>query len=58
MKHQNIISQLTLEEKCYLLSGKDFWQTRNVKTKGVPNMTSWMAPTVSASRRARGISLT
>ena len=39
MKHQDIISQLTLEEKCYLLSGKDFWQTRSVKAKGVPNMT-------------------
>lgn len=39
MKHRNIISKLTLEEKCYLLSGKDFWQTRSVKAKGVPNMT-------------------
>ena len=39
MKHQDIISKLTLEEKCYLLSGKDFWQTRSVKAKGVPNMT-------------------
>ena len=39
MKHQGIISKLTLEEKCYLLSGKDFWQTRSVKAKGIPNMT-------------------
>ena len=39
MKHQDIISRLTLEEKCYLLSGKDFWQTRSVKAKGVPSMT-------------------
>lgn len=39
MKHQEILSKLTLEEKCYLLSGKDFWQTRSVKAKGVPNMT-------------------
>ena len=39
MKHQDIISKLTLEEKCYLLSGKDFWQSRSVKAKGVPNMT-------------------
>ena len=39
MKHQDIISKLTLEEKCYLLSGKDFWQTRSVKAKDVPNMT-------------------
>ena len=39
LKHQDIISKLTLEEKCYLLSGKDFWQSRSVKAKGVPNMT-------------------
>ena len=39
MKHQDIISKLTLEEKCYLFSGKDFWQSRSVKAKGVPNMT-------------------
>ncbi|MDO5377494.1 MAG: glycoside hydrolase family 3 C-terminal domain-containing protein [Clostridia bacterium] len=39
MKHQDIISKLTLEEKCYLLSGKDFWQSRSVKAKGVPSMT-------------------
>ncbi len=30
---------MTLEEKCYLLSGKDFWQTRGVQRLGVPNMT-------------------
>lgn len=39
MKHQDIISKLTLEEKCYLLSGKDLWQSRSVKAQGVPNMT-------------------
>ena len=38
MKHQSIISQMTLEEKCYLLSGKDFWQTRSVERLGIPNM--------------------
>lgn len=30
---------MTLEEKCYLLSGKDFWQTRSVERLGVPNVT-------------------
>ncbi len=30
---------MNLEQKCYLLSGKDFWQTRSVKAAGVPNMT-------------------
>ena len=39
MKHQNIINQLSLKEKCYLLSGKNFWQTRGVKHSGIPNMT-------------------
>ncbi len=39
MKHQDLIAQMTLEEKCYLLSGKDFWQTRSVERLGIPNMT-------------------
>ena len=39
MKHQDIISKMTLEEKCYLLSGKDFWQTRSVKRLGVESVT-------------------
>ncbi|MGN0299131.1 MAG: glycoside hydrolase family 3 C-terminal domain-containing protein [Lachnospiraceae bacterium] len=30
---------MTLEEKCYLLSGKDFWQTRSVERVGIPNVT-------------------
>ncbi len=38
MKHQDLVSQMTLEEKCYLLSGKDFWQSRSVKRLGIPNM--------------------
>ena len=38
MKHQGIISKLTLEEKCCLRFGKDFWQSRRVKTKRGPNM--------------------
>ena len=31
MKHEDLIRQMSLEEKCYLLSGKDFWQTRSVE---------------------------
>ena len=38
MKHQDIIAQMTLEEKCYLFSGKDFWQSRSVERLGIPNM--------------------
>ena len=39
MKHQDIIEKLSLEEKCHLLSGRDFWQTQSVKRLGVENMT-------------------
>ena len=39
MKHEDIVKQMTLEEKCFLLSGKDFWQTRSVERLGVHNMT-------------------
>ena len=35
VKHQDLISKMTLEEKCYLMSGKDFWQTRSVERLGV-----------------------
>ena len=39
MKHEDLIRQMSLEEKCYFLSGKDFWQTRSVERLGGPNMT-------------------
>lgn len=38
MKHQDIISKLTLDEKCYLLSGRDFWSTFSVEKKGIPSI--------------------
>ena len=38
MKHQDIIDKLTLDEKCYLLSGKDFWSTYGYEKKGVPSI--------------------
>ncbi len=38
LKHQDLISQMNLREKCYLFSGKDFWQSRSVKRLGIPNM--------------------
>ena len=34
-KHQDIIDQLTLEEKASLISGKDFWQTVNIDRIGL-----------------------
>ncbi|MBQ3281462.1 MAG: glycoside hydrolase family 3 C-terminal domain-containing protein [Eubacterium sp.] len=38
MKHQDIISKLSLDEKCYLLSGRDFWSTYSFESKGVPSI--------------------
>ena len=38
VKHADIIKQMSLEEKCFLLSGKDFWQTRSVARLGIHNM--------------------
>ncbi len=39
MNIKETVAQMTLEEKCYLLSGKDFWQSRSVKRLGIPNIT-------------------
>ncbi len=39
MKHQDLIKQMTLEEKAHLLSGRDFWQTQSVKRLGIESMT-------------------
>ena len=39
MNIKDVVSKMTLEEKCYLLSGKDFWQSRSVKRLGVENVT-------------------
>ncbi len=38
LKHAKIIESLSLEEKCYLLSGRDFWSTVSVEAKGVPSI--------------------
>ena len=39
MKHQDLISRMTLEEKAHLLSGRDFWQTQSVRRLGIENIT-------------------
>ncbi|MEY8420811.1 glycoside hydrolase family 3 C-terminal domain-containing protein [Oscillospiraceae bacterium 44-5] len=39
LKHEDIVKQMTLEEKCFLLSGKDFWQTRPLERLGIHSMT-------------------
>ncbi|PWJ50519.1 glycoside hydrolase family 3 C-terminal domain-containing protein [Faecalicatena contorta] len=39
MRYQELIGKMTLEEKASLLSGKDFWQTVDIKRLGIPSMT-------------------
>lgn len=38
MKYKDVAAKLTLEEKCYILSGKDFWSSFGFKSKGVPSI--------------------
>lgn len=38
MNIKNLVEQLSLEEKCYLLSGKDFWSTRSVERLGIKSI--------------------
>lgn len=38
MKYKNLISKMTIEEKAAILSGKNEWQTREIKRLGIPNM--------------------
>lgn len=38
MNHEALIKQLTLEEKCALLSGKDVWHTRAIERLNIPAM--------------------
>ncbi|WP_026883806.1 beta-glucosidase family protein [Clostridium akagii] len=38
MKYAEIISQMTLEEKASLMSGKDFWQTQDIQRFGINNI--------------------
>lgn len=38
MKYAEIISQMTLEEKASLTSGKDFWQTMDIERLGISSM--------------------
>ena len=38
MKHSAIIEKMTLEEKAAFLSGKDQWQSRDIKRLGIPSI--------------------
>lgn len=37
LKHQDIISKMSLEEKASLLSGKNFWETQEIDSLGIPS---------------------
>ncbi len=52
MKHQDLISKMTLEEKAALLSGKDVWSTRNYPRLNIPSITCSDGP--SGVRRQAG----
>lgn len=39
MNIKKLVDQMSLEEKCYFLSGKDFWNTRSVERLGISSIT-------------------
>ena len=39
MQHNAIVSRMTIEEKCALLSGADMWHTRAIERLSIPAMT-------------------
>ena len=45
MKYKELIDQMTLEEKCSLLSGKDVWNTRSIERLGIPSIACSDGPT-------------
>ena len=38
LRHEDLVKQLTLEEKCKLLSGHDVWHTHAIEHLGIPAM--------------------
>ena len=52
MKHEDIISKLTIEQKCALLSGKNTWQTQYYPKQGVPSI--WLSDGPNGLRKQAG----
>ena len=54
MKHANIITKLTLEQKCALLSGETVFTTRGYKNAGIPSITLSDGPNGVRKQAANG----
>ena len=54
MKHETIIRQMTLAEKCTLLSGKDVWHTRAIERLDISSITLSDGPSGLRKQAAEG----
>ena len=55
MKHEELLSKLTPEEKAALLSGKTVWQTRDIPRPKIRPFSFLTVLTASANKQEPGI---